>query len=367
MRWPWKAIGTNEHLVVSWSGQTLSYVLASGNASKGYAVLRSGVKRDCAVDLKAIVDDLKPFDLEGMEVSIMLRPNQYQLLQIPFPAVAPDELRTAVRYQIRDMLDLPIDDVRLDLIPVGDGQRKNTSQLFVVATPVVVIRNILDLCQAMRWKVSVIDIFEMAQRNLQTAFAFRNNSNSNSNIQAQPALVWMDRFQTVLTISANGELFNTRRFDFLLGENTDIWSMEVKNPLAEIALDFPKPVIYTSGYGERDVAPNVIASDASQYSGGSIYSDGFWDDNQAQRFLVELKRSFDLWERVWPEMPLGAMWLKAGAGSEHLTSWLSLKLGKKVQSMDVKLLFPDFEVLPDEQMLCVPLLGLLLRTEGRII
>jgi len=93
--------------------------------------------------------------------------------------------------------------------------------------------------------------------------------------------------------------------------------------------------------------------------------ENIWNNNQAQRFLTELKRSFDLWERVWPSMPLGAMWLYATTRSEDLVNWLSPELGQKVQPMDVKLLFPDFEVSAADEALCVPLLGILLRTEAR--
>ena len=142
MRWPWKISANDKHLVISWSGQTLAYVLACGNAVNGYTVLESAVKRDCAVDLRELASDLKAFNLDGLEVSVMLRPGQYQLLQIESPTVAPDELRAAAHYQIRDMLDIPIDEVRLDLMRVGDGQQKGAAQLFVVANPMVVIRNV---------------------------------------------------------------------------------------------------------------------------------------------------------------------------------------------------------------------------------
>ena len=361
MRWPWKISANDKHLVISWSGQTLAYVLACGNAVNGYTVLESAVKRDCAVDLKELASDLKAFNLDGLEVSVMLRPGQYQLLQIESPTVAPDELRAAARYQIRDMLDIPIDEVRLDLIRVGDGQQKGAAQLFVVATPMVVIRNVLDLCKAMRWKASVIDIHEMAQRNLQTALAGRNGNTT----QAQPALVWVDEFQAVLTISANGELFNTRRFDFLQGLSAGFWDTDINAAFVESHFGFSGSVGDELGYSKTGIPSKINMDVTNQYIGASTPVDNIWSDNQAQRFLMELKRSFDLWERLWPSMPLGAMWLHAGRSSEELATWLSPKLEQKVQLMDVKLLFSDFNVSVDDEALCLPLLGILLRTENR--
>ncbi|MBC7600118.1 MAG: hypothetical protein H7238_14010, partial [Polaromonas sp.] len=129
MRWPWKRGGANKHLVISWSGQTLAYVLACGDGVKGHTVLGSGVRRNCAHDLGQLVEDLKAFNLEGLEVKVLLRPGQYQLLEVKAPAVAPDELRAAVRFKIRDMLDFPIDEVTLDLMRAGDGQQEGPAQL----------------------------------------------------------------------------------------------------------------------------------------------------------------------------------------------------------------------------------------------
>lgn len=361
MRWSLKRSAGDRHLVISWSGQTLAYVLVCGNAAKGYTVLQAAVKRNCVADLKELVGDLKAFNLEGLNVSIVLRPGQYQLLQIESPAVAPDELRAAARYQIRDMLDIPIDEVRLDFMRVGDGQHKGAAQLFVVATPTAVIRNVLDLCKVMRWKPSVIDIHEMAQRNLQTALTARIGNTA----QAHPALVWVDEFQAVLTICADGELFNTRRFDFLQGLSNGFPNIGTKALVVKTNLDVSEFIDYQPGDDELGNSSKNGNDGTSQYITPLTQADNVWNDGQLQRFLMELKRSFDLWERIWPGMPLGAMWLHAGRKSEDLAAWLSPKLEQKVQLVDVSLLFPDFKVQANDEALCLPLLGILLRTENR--
>lgn len=363
MRWPWKRSSTDKHLVISWSGQTFAYVLATGNAAKGVTVLESGVRRDCSDDFQEVVNNLKAFNLENLKVSVMLRPSQYQLLQIESPSVAPDELRAAARYQIRDMLDIPIDEVTLDLIRVGDGQKKGAAHLFVVATPTVVIRNVLDLCQAMHWTASVIDIHETAQRNLQTALSAHHGRIN----QAQAALVWVDEFQTVLTISANGELFYARRFDLSQGLTADFQNAAINAPeqFLEPVPEFSDSINYESEYEESAAYLDSHNTFTPKYIAPPTPLDDVWNENQAERFLTELKRSFDLWDRLWPSMPLGAMWLYAGTRTEDLATWLSPELGQKVQPMDVKFLFPGFEVPAADEALCLPLLGILLRTEGR--
>ena len=246
---------------------------------------------------------------------------------------------------------------------VGDGQHKGAAQLFVVATPTAVIRNVLDLCKVMRWKPSVIDIHEMAQRNLQTALTARISNTA----QAHPALVWVDEFQAVLTICAGGELFNSRRFDFLRGLSAGFWDTDVKASFVESNFGFSELVDYMPGYSGSNISSKTRNDGEDQFITPLTPVDNVWNDSQSQRFLMELKRSFDLWERIWPNMPLGAVWLHAGRKSEDLATWLSPKLEQKVQLVEANLLFPDFKVQADDEALCLPLLGILLRIENRTL
>ena len=123
MRWPWQRQGSGEQLVVSWSGQTFAYVLARSRADGAHEVLKFGVERQGGNGMQDLVPQLHGLGLKGFEARVMLRPEQYQLLQIDAPAVAPEELRSAARYQIREMLHAHVDDVTLDVMRVGDGQQ----------------------------------------------------------------------------------------------------------------------------------------------------------------------------------------------------------------------------------------------------
>ena len=209
MRWPWRRQGSGDQLALSWSGQTLAYVLARVGADGAPQVLKMGIERQGADSTQDFVHRLQGLGLKDLAVRVMLRPEQYQLLQIDAPAVAPDELRAAARYQIKDMLHAHVDDVTLDVMRVGDGLQKGAGNLFVVAATNAVVRSVLDLGDIMHWSVPVIDIQETAQRNLQSALAARDGSADRANA----ALVLVEGHQAVLTISANEELFYTRRFE----------------------------------------------------------------------------------------------------------------------------------------------------------
>lgn len=346
IRWLRRRQAPKDHLVVSWSGQTLAYVLARGNVDLGYEVLKSGVERQGEVNLSGGLDDmvrrLKALSLDGLPVSVMLRPEQYQLLRIRAPAVAPDELRAAARFQILKMLDTHIDDVTIDVMRVGDGRARGAGHLgghlFVVAARRMVIREVLDLCDAMRWNVSVIDIQETAQRNLQTALAIIEGQGRRG--RASAALVLLDPLQAVLTICAEGELFYARRFDLPRGFLAGAWEETPAVP--------PAPARW------GDEALDLMAVD------------GLAENDQANRFLLEVQRSLDLWDRVWSSLPLDGISLYAGNRGEELAGWLTRELGQVVRPMDLTLKFPEFKGKPVfEEAPCLPLLGLLLRTESK--
>jgi MSHA biogenesis protein MshI len=209
MRWPWQRKSSKDQLIVSWSAGTFAYVKAPINSDGLYAVQQMGVEHQGADSMEGFVRRLQALGLKGMAVHVMLRPEQYQLLQIDAPPVAPEELRAAARFQIREMVNVHIDDITLDVMQVGDGQQKGPNHLFVVAAKNEVMRQVISLGDALNWTVPVIDIQETAQRNLQSALAKRDGRLE----RADAALLISDERQAVLTISANEELFFTRRLD----------------------------------------------------------------------------------------------------------------------------------------------------------
>ncbi|MFZ3084680.1 hypothetical protein [Rhodoferax ferrireducens] len=363
MRWPWQRKSSDDQLVVSWSGHTLAYVLARARQDGTYEVLKLGVERQGTDSTEAFVHRLQALGLKGFEARIMLRPEQYQLLQIDTPAVPPEELRSAARYQIRDMIHTHIDDVTLDVMRVGDDQQKGKGHLFVVAATNAVMREVLDLGDSMHWSVSVIDIQETAQRNLQNALAARDGRAERANA----ALVLVNGQKAVLTISANDELFYTRSFDLPEDFFEAAWEQGSGVSVADApdAAAFTPVEDYVPDYnGERNAYSHDYAG--RQLNDRSAPPGVSGSDASAQRFLVEVQRSLDVWDRTWSSMPLHGLRVYAGGRSEELAQWLAAQLGQAVVALDVAAWFPGGEeATADGQALCLPLLGVLMRTESR--
>jgi len=367
MRWPWKRQDSNTRLVVSWSGQTLAYVLARAGTDGAHQVLKFGVERQGTDSMDDFVRRLQALGLKGLHARVMLRPEQYRFLLIDAPAVPSEELRSATRYQIKSLLKAHVDDVTLDVMRAGDGQQENgAGQLFVVAAANTVVREVIALSDAMHWNVAVIDIQETAQRNLQSALAGRDGGAGRANA----ALVLLDGHPTLLTISANEELFYTRRFNLPDGFLVASWGDGSDAPgESAVSIESFAPVgDYVPGNSDYSVAG---ASYGDSYTHRhtalpSTVAVGAGDDDKAQRFLMEVQRSLDFWSRYWPSMPLGGVRVYAGERSEELSTWLGVQLGQMVLPMNVSGLFPGFEGgVESDKALCLPLLGVLMRTNGR--
>lgn len=349
MRWPWHRASRKERLVVSWSGQVLAYVLVTG-AGNQFTVLRCGVEQQGADSHEAFVRRVAQLGLGGLCTNVMLRPEQYQLLQIEAPAVAPEELRSAARYQIKDMVDVHLDDLTTDVVSVGDGQGRSASQLFVVAAHNAVVRDAMALAHALQWELAVIDVQDMAQRNLQSL---------EEPERASCALIVGKGRQALLTISAGSELYYSRRLDVPEGFLDMGWRASAT--VQQAPVDAYTPVEeYVPGYAavgyEGDFSHAVSAAPGPALT----------DMDRAQRLVVEVQRTIDLWERTWPQLALAGIKVFAGERSEELAQWLSRDMGQSVSVLKTGSVFGGLDTVSHSDMtMCLPLLGLLLRTEAR--
>ncbi len=316
-----------EQLVLAWDGRSLAYVQARQEAAGRHRVQRFGVLRpEGDRSAEDLAGQLTAAGLRGRSVRAMLRPDQYQMLQIDAPAVPPEELKTAARWQVREMVNMHLDDLTLDVLKVGDERVRASGSIFVVAAPNAVIRGVMEAAQAARCSVDVIDIQDLAQRNLQSAVARRDGEAE----RAHAAIVMSSDSQALLTICAYDELFYTRRIDLGLGFMQATWG---------------------PGEGARDGDAGIGLAQ---------------DDERTQRLVVEIQRSLDLWDRTWPMLPLDRIVVQAGARTAEMAQWLSRELGHSVKPLDVTPLFPGFEGGSEaDRLLCWPLLGVLLRSEGR--
>lgn len=91
----------------------------------------------------------------------------YGLFQVAPPAVPDEELRDAVRWQVKDLIDYPLDEAVVDVFRVGaDSRRDGAKNAYVVAARQSVVQQQARLMRHVRLAIEAIDIPELCLRNL---------------------------------------------------------------------------------------------------------------------------------------------------------------------------------------------------------
>jgi len=155
--------------------------------------------------LKRLTNDQR---LARNHCTTLLAQGQYQFLQVDTPDnlprdAPPAEVRETLRWRIKEMVDFPIDQAGIDILPIPP-QSGRTPQLWVVAASHGVLQPRVHLFQDAKVPLEAIDVPELAQRNLAGLFEETNRG---------LALASFSDTEGQLTITYQGELFMTRHLD----------------------------------------------------------------------------------------------------------------------------------------------------------
>ena len=162
--------------------------------------------------------DEKPLEKMAKELranryacTTLLAANEYQLLSVEAPSVPQEELKTAMRWRLKDMLDYRVDDATIDVLDVPfdkDTPARNHS-MYVVAARNQVIERRQTMFSEAKIPLKVIDIPDLAQRNISVLLESEGRG---------VALLSFDSDGGLLTVTYAGELYLSRRIDVTLNQ-----------------------------------------------------------------------------------------------------------------------------------------------------
>lgn len=238
---------------------------------------------------------------------------EYQMMMVDAPNVPVDELKTAIRWKIKDSLSYHVDDATIDVlqIPTNKYGGDRPQSLYAVAASNETIRKRIGLFEKAKIELSVIDIPEMAQRNVAALFE--------EEARGLALLAFGDE-GGMLTITCDGELFLARRVEITLGQLQDA------------------------------------------------------DENLRQQYLdrveLEVQRSLDYFDRQFQHVPVSRMLISA-PDSLRLDKVLAENLGLHVEMLDLAQGM-DIAAVPelrDSEFACyaLPALGAALRQEKKAL
>lgn len=152
--------------------------------------------------LPALVEEL---GLAGVNCSCVLAPKDYNIYLVEAPEVEPDEMRSAVRWKIKDLLDMPIEEAVIDVFPLPeDALRGRSPMIYAIAANKARVEQMIDVVDRAGMTLDAIDIPEMAMRNLTSAFADDSNG---------LAFIALKQSGSTMNLSHQGQLYLTRRIN----------------------------------------------------------------------------------------------------------------------------------------------------------
>ncbi|TFW10302.1 agglutinin biogenesis protein MshI [Oxalobacteraceae bacterium OM1] len=312
-----KASKKNGWLAVCLGADGVYAIHAERDANNAKPVIRLATAFPLSGDTQsaALERFCKEIHPERYQCTTALGNGEYQLLSVDAPNVPPDELKTAMRWRLKDLLDYHVDDATIDVLDVpGDKSAPSRNHsMYAVAARNQIIQQRQELFSSAGIPISVIDIPEMAQRNISALLQEEGRG---------VACLSFDADGGLLTVTFAGDLYLSRRLD--LG--------------------------------------------SAQLSGGT-------DEQMTARYdriTLELQRSLDHFERQYPFITVGKLLLApAGDRSEGLRQYLGSNLYVPVQALDMDAVL-DLSAVPqlrnpDMQQRWFMAIGCALRHEEKVL
>ena len=252
----------------------------------------------------------KELKLNRYRCTTLLKSDEYQVNQVEAPNVPRAELKGAVRWRVKDMIDYPIDAAMVDVldIPVDPEAPSRNHGVYAVTARNSVIETYVKTFEAADVALDAIDIPDLAQRNIAALF---------EPAQRGVAMLAFYANEGILTFNRGGELYLARRIEI---------------PLAQLM----------AAEGERR-------------------------NHYFERIALELQRSLDHFDRQYHYVTVAKLLLAPLPQDIGLKEHLAANIYVPVESIDLAAVmnFPGVPELkhPARQAQCLATIGAALRNE----
>ncbi|MFH1043587.1 MAG: agglutinin biogenesis protein MshI [Pseudomonadota bacterium] len=261
-------------------------------------------------DADALARLRKEFNLGRFRCTTLLESKDYQMHQIDAPNVPAAELRTAVRWRVKDIIEYPLDAATVDVldIPVDRNAPTRNHQVYAVTARNSAIEKCIKPFNQAQVPLEAIDIPDLAQRNVAALFE--------SGGRGMAMLAFYEN-EGILTFTGGGELYLARRIEVSRAQ------------LAE--------------------------ADAERRN------------QHFERIALELQRSLDNFDRNYNYVPIAKLLLAPLPQEIGLQQYLAPNISVPVETIDLGAVmdFPGVPELkhPERQAQCLQTIGAALRGE----
>lgn len=255
----------------------------------------------------------KELKLERYRCTTLLRFADYQLHALDAPAVPAAELKNAVRWRVKDVIDYPLEQATVDVFSVPDakGSLEQPKTVYAATARNDAVGALVQPFVEAKLPLEAVDIPALAQRNVARLFEQEG--------RALATLGFYDECGK-LTVSAGGELFMTRRIEVTLAQLLE-------------------------------------ADEARRH-------------DLFDRIALELQRSLDHFDRQYSALPVARLLLAPLPQETGLQAFLAANIFVPVETIDLATVL-DFPGVPElkhagRQAQCFAMIGAALRDEAGV-
>ena len=266
--------------------------------------------------------------------------DSFSLLLVEAPEVDPMELKAAVRWRIKELLDFHIDDAIIDVFDIpGQQERGRPKLMYVVASRISTVQQHIELLEGQSVNLSVIDIPELAMRNIAALLP---------EDEGGVAMLYLGQDNGLLTL--------TRKKNLYLARKLEIGTRQLSNYLG-IAQGEDEFVL--------DEAENAPVDESGQQANEMPQQLKYALDS----IVLEIQRSLDYYESHFSLPPVAGLVLVPIAQQiPGMMGYIASQLGVPVRMLDLNAYLETEQSLSDElQSQCLLSIGAALRQENKAL
>ncbi|ALO45154.1 hypothetical protein [Pseudohongiella spirulinae] len=237
--------------------------------------------RDVLADL---VDEC---GLEGAGTNFLLSPSDYSIYLVDAPQVPAEEMAAAIKWKIKDLLDMPVENAAIDVFPLPDDAFQGRKQMvYAVVSDRSRLEQVIDMVDRSGLTLGSIDVPEMAMRNITSQFGDDSNG---------LAFISLKQSGSVMNVTRNGQLYLTRKINTPVGPDALLesdWDMLRDRLALEVqrSLDYLESQMGQSPVAQIMIAPRAQDTESMMNSmadalGSPVGVLDFYNDVDAPEFI----------------------------------------------------------------------------------
>lgn len=150
---------------------------------------------------EALAELARQFTLGRCRCSTLLDESEYKLVATPYPEVAADEVKNAIRWRVKDFIDFHINEATIETLELPDTGSGVPKELYAVVARSNAIAERMQTMQEAGVDLEIVDIPEMALRNIAMLLPEDNDGMAFLSLQARGGLI---------TLTRQGQIFLSR-------------------------------------------------------------------------------------------------------------------------------------------------------------